>query len=84
MGWLRDFRDEWTQPGYADDKMARLCMLGCVVAALGAAVATVVLIFGDIAVRSVVTLWVFAVVFGIAAGVYAVLARRAKKSAERR
>ncbi len=41
MPWLREWRDEWTQPGYADDKMARMCLFGYVVAALGAAVATV-------------------------------------------
>lgn len=23
MGWLRDFWDEWTAPGYAEDQMAR-------------------------------------------------------------
>ena len=84
MGWLREFRDEWTQPGFADDQMARMCLFGCVVAALGAAVATVVLIFGDVAVRTVVTLWVGAGVFGIAAGGYAVSAWRAKKSTESR
>lgn len=75
MGWLRDFWDEWTAPGYAEDQMARMCLAGCVLVGLVGLVATVGLIFGDVPVHNVVTLWVAAAVCGIAAIVYAALSR---------
>ena len=75
MGWLRDFRDEWTQPGYAHGKMAGLCRVGSILCAVWAAVASGALMIraGDPGWGSVVTLWVFAGVFEIAARVYVIL-----------
>ena len=86
MQWLRDFRDEWTQPGYAHGKMAGLCVVGCILVALCAGVATGALILGvgDVGAGNVFTLWLFAVGFGIAAKVYVFFAQREIAAAERR
>lgn len=82
--WFQDLRDEWTAPGYAHGKMAGLALMGCVIMAVGAGVATGAWIFGvgEVAAGTVGKLWLYTAGFGVVAGVFLVLARREIDAAE--
>ena len=78
MQSLRDFRDEWTRPGYAYGVLAAMCKVARTLVAVGAGGVTVALIVGvgDVGLGDVVTLWLYAGGFEIAARLLLVFALR--------